>query len=73
MNLMARTAMTKHLIKRQEISFADWYAELREISGDRWGEISDQAPTCFAIWVDGGTPQQCLHMVSAILPARAAA
>jgi hypothetical protein len=52
MNLMARTAMTKHLIKRQEISFADWYAELREISGDRWGEISDQAPTCFAIWVD---------------------
>jgi len=48
---MARTAFQTHIIKPQQESFADWFAELCELAGDRWPEVSDQAPTCFAIWV----------------------
>ena len=40
---MARTAMTKHVVRRQEETFVDWFAELRELAGERWPEISEQA------------------------------
>ena len=36
---MARTAMTKHVVRRQEETFADWFAELRELAGERSPEI----------------------------------
>jgi len=40
---MARTAMTQHVVRRQEETFVDWFAELRELAGERWPEISEQA------------------------------
>jgi hypothetical protein len=43
MKYMARTAMTKHVVRRQEETFVDWFAELRELAGERWPEISEQA------------------------------
>jgi hypothetical protein len=68
---MARTAMAKHVVRRQEETFVDWIAELRELAGERWPEISEQAPTAFAR-VGGATPVQALHMINAILPPRTA-
>jgi hypothetical protein len=70
---MARTAVTKHVARRQEIAFADWCAEVRELAGDHWPEVSDQAPTLYAVWGGGATPAQALHMVGLILPPKAAA
>ncbi|QBR72153.1 hypothetical protein CU048_13730 [Beijerinckiaceae bacterium] len=32
---MAR-AIQKHIARRQDVTFADWFAELRELAGDRW-------------------------------------
>jgi hypothetical protein len=72
MKYMARTAMTKHVVRRQEETFVDWFAELRELAGERWPEISEQAPTAFATWVGGATPAQALHMINVILPPRTA-
>ena len=68
---MART-LTKHVAKRQEQTFADWLAELRELAGDRWPDVADQAPTVYAVWSGGATPQQ-LYMVGLILPPKVAA
>jgi hypothetical protein len=53
--------MTKHVVRRQEEMFADWFAELRELAGERWPEISEQAPTAFATWVDA---RRALHDVT---------
>ena len=58
---MARTSMTKHVVRRLEETFVDWFAELRELAGERWPELSEQAPTSFAIWVGGATPARALH------------
>jgi hypothetical protein len=69
---MART-LTKHVAKRQEQIFADWFAELRELAGDRWPDVAAQAPTVYAVWGSGGTPQQALYMVGLILPPKVAA
>jgi hypothetical protein len=44
---MART-LTKHVARRQEQTFTDWFAELRELAGDRW-PVADQAPTFYAV------------------------
>jgi hypothetical protein len=38
---MART-LTKHVARRQEQTFADWFAELRELAGERWPDVADQ-------------------------------
>jgi hypothetical protein len=52
---------------------ADWFAELRELAGDRWPEVADQAPTVYAVWGGGATPPQALYMVGLILPPKTAA
>lgn len=64
---MAR-ALQKHVARRQDVTFSDWFAELRELAGDRWPEIAEQAPTAFATWTGGATPAQSLYMITAILP-----
>ncbi len=68
---MAR-ALQKHVARRQDQTFADWCAEVRDLAGERWPEVSDQAPTLYAVWGGGATPQQALHMVGLILPPKAA-
>jgi len=70
---MARTAVTKHVARRQEITFADWCAEVRELAGERWPEIADLAPTLYATWAGGASPAQSLYMIGTILPPKAAA
>jgi hypothetical protein len=70
---MARNSIQKHVIKHQQSTFSDWYAELRDLSGGRWFEVAQEAPTCFAIWSGGGSPPQALFMISAILPKQQAA
>jgi hypothetical protein len=68
---MART-LQKQLIRVQAQTFADWCGEVRDLAGDRWPEVSDQAPTLYAVWGGGATPHQALHMVGLILPPKAA-
>jgi hypothetical protein len=68
---MARNLQTK-LIRVQAQTFADWCAEVRELAGERWPEVSDQCATLYAVWGGGATPAQALHMVELILPAKAA-
>jgi hypothetical protein len=70
---MARTTLTKHVARRQEQTFADWCVEVRDLAGERWPDFSDQAPTLYAVWGGGATPQQALYMVGLILPPKAAA
>jgi hypothetical protein len=36
---------TYKLIKIQAATFSDWIVELRELAGESWPEVSDQAPT----------------------------
>ncbi len=69
---MART-LQKQLIRGQAQTCADWCAEVRDMAGERWPEVSDQAPTLYAVWGGGATPQQALYMVGLILPPKAAA
>ncbi len=69
---MAR-AISKAVARRQDVTFSDWFAELRELAGDRWPDVADQAPTVYAVWGGGATPQQALFMVGLILPPKAAA
>jgi hypothetical protein len=69
---MAR-ALQKHIIRAQPQTFSDWFAELRELAGDRWPDVADQAPTVYAVWGGGATPQQALYMVGPILPPKVAA
>jgi hypothetical protein len=45
---MAR-AIQKNIARRQEQTFADWFAKLRELAGDRWPDVADQAPTVYAV------------------------
>jgi hypothetical protein len=68
---MAR-ALSKAVARRQDTTFSDWFAELRELAGDRWPDVADQAPTVYAVWGGGATPQQALYMVQLILPPKAA-
>jgi hypothetical protein len=68
---MAR-ALQKHVIKAQAATFADWCAEVRDLAAERWPEVSDQAPTLYAVWGGGATPAQAIHMVNLILPPKAA-
>ena len=68
---MAR-ALTKHVARRQDQTFADWFAELRELAGERWADVADQAPTVYAVG-GGATPAQALYMVGLILPPKTAA
>jgi hypothetical protein len=30
-------------------TFADWFAELRELAGERCADVADQAPTVYAV------------------------
>jgi hypothetical protein len=64
---------TKHVARRQDQTFADWFAELRDLPGERWADVADQAPTIYAVWCGGATPAQALYMVGLILPPKAAA
>ena len=64
---LART-LQKHVARRQDQTFTDWFAELRELAGESWPEVAEQAPTAFAIWTGGGTPPQALHMIDANSP-----
>jgi hypothetical protein len=66
-------ALQKHVARRQDQTFADWFAELRELAGERWADVADQAPTVYAVWGGGATPAQALYMVGLILPPKTAA
>jgi len=33
---------TKHVARRQDQTFADWFAELRDLAGERWADVADQ-------------------------------
>ena len=66
-------ALQKHIARRQDQTFADWFAELRELAGERWADVADQAPTVYAVWGGGATPAQALYMVGLILPPKTAA
>ena len=66
-------ALQKHVARRQDQTFADWFAELRELAGERWAEVADQAPTIYAVWGGGATPAQALYMGGLILPPKTAA
>ena len=46
---MAR-ALQKHVARRQDQTFADRFAELRELAGERWADVADQAPTVYAVF-----------------------
>src|SRR5438132_14341082 len=35
-------ALQKHVARRQDQTFADWFAELRELAGERWADVADQ-------------------------------
>jgi hypothetical protein len=50
---MARS-ISKQVIRAQATTFADWFAELRDLAGNRWP--------------GGATPDQALYMITAILP-----
>jgi hypothetical protein len=65
--------LTKHIARRQDQTFADWFAELKELAGERWADMADQATTIFAVWGGGATPAQVPYMVGVILPPTAAA
>ena len=60
----------KRLVTRQQMTFADWCAEVRELADEQWPEVSDQCPTLYAVWGGGATPHQALHMIGLILPPR---
>jgi hypothetical protein len=67
---MAR-ALQKQLIRVQAATFADWCAEVRDLAGERWPEVSDQAPTLYAAWGGGATAKSappCEGPVVAIPP-----
>jgi hypothetical protein len=66
-------ALQKHVARRQDQTFADWFAELKELAGERWADVADQAPTIYAVWGGGATPAQALYMVGLILPPKTAA
>jgi len=61
------------LIRAQSLTFSDWCTEVRELAGERWPEVADQCATLCAVWGGGATPAQALHMLSLILPPKAAA
>jgi len=61
------------LIRAQSLTFSDWCTEVRELAGERWPEVADQCATLYAVWGGGATPAQALHMLSLILPPKAAA
>jgi hypothetical protein len=73
MRTMARTSIQKHVIRHQSTTFSDWFAELRDLSGERWFEVAQEAPCAFAIWSGGGSPAQALFVISSILPKQQAA
>jgi len=64
-------ALQKHVARRQDETFANWFAELRELAGEHWADVADQAPTIYAVWGGGATP--ALYMVGLILPFKTAA
>jgi hypothetical protein len=40
-------AIQKHIARRQDQTYADWFAELRELAGESWAAVADQAPRQF--------------------------
>jgi len=65
---MARTAVTKHVARRQETTFADWIAELRDLAGRAMARFRGSSPDSLCGMGWGATPAQALHMVNLILP-----
>jgi hypothetical protein len=51
-------ALQKHVARRQDQTFADWFAELKDLAGERWADVADQAPTIYAVWGGGATRRQ---------------
>ncbi|MFZ3327739.1 MAG: hypothetical protein WA231_18465 [Methylocella sp.] len=36
-------ALQKHVARRQDQTFADWFAEFKELTaGERWADVADQ-------------------------------
>ncbi|MCI0540183.1 MAG: hypothetical protein L0Z50_33680 [Verrucomicrobiales bacterium] len=67
---MGKTLQKHAGLRRQDTNFVDWFLDLRELAGDRWYDVADQAPTAFAIWAGGATVPQALYMITTILPPR---
>jgi hypothetical protein len=36
----------------------DWIAELRDLAGEQWHDVADQAPTLYSVWGGGGVWNQ---------------
>jgi hypothetical protein len=53
--------LTKHVARRQDVTFAGWFTELRELAGDRWSEVADQAPTIRGLGRRRDTATSTLH------------
>ena len=51
---MGRT-VTKHVARRQELNYADWLAEVRDLAGENWPAVAQQAATLYAVWGGGAT------------------
>ncbi len=56
-------ALQKHIVRRQDQTFAGWFAGLKELAGERSADVADQAPAIYAVWGGGATPAQALCMV----------
>jgi hypothetical protein len=54
-------ALQKHIARRQDQTFADWFAELK--GGRALAGVADQAPPIYAVWGDGAAPAQALYTV----------
>jgi hypothetical protein len=55
-------ALQKHVARRQDQTFADWFAEFKELTaGERWADVADQAPTIFAVWGGGDARASFVH------------
>ena len=67
-----RSRARKQVARRQDVAFADWLAELRNLAGEQWPAVADNSLTLYAVWGSGATPAQALHMVGLILPPKVA-
>jgi hypothetical protein len=54
----ARRFRESRVPKRPDMKLRPEFAELRELAGERWADVADQAPTVYAVWGGGATPAQ---------------
>jgi hypothetical protein len=54
-------AIQKHIARRQDQTFADWFAELRELAGERW---LIEKPAIYAVWSGGPTLTEAIGLMN---------